>query len=188
MYRLYMNHPVNAPTMPPPIMLAQLIAFVLASIFSPLLAIAANRDPMKMCIINLGVTMAVASAYTEGFTVGTVDIAPFEIEYGSGHNLIMHRSFKPSCLSTKDSAANLLSFATSRWTKFVSKVLETMKEHVDPITVAVAAMNQLSGLHGQQRKAISGKTQILIFGNRANGGAYPSQNPYTKPAIVRHVE
>ncbi len=79
-YRLYISHPVTAPMIPPPMMLAQLMAFVLASIFSPLFAIAASLDPMNMCIINLGVTIAVASAYICGCTVGNVDIAPLEIE------------------------------------------------------------------------------------------------------------
>lgn len=79
-YRLYISHPVTAPIIPPPMMLAQLMAFVLASIFSPLFAMAASLDPMNMCIINLGVTMAVASAYICGCTVGNVDIAPLEIE------------------------------------------------------------------------------------------------------------
>ena len=75
-----MSHPVTAPIMPPTMMLAQFIALVLASIFSPLLAIAASLEPMKMCIINFGVTIAVARAYIIGWTVGKVDIAPFEIE------------------------------------------------------------------------------------------------------------
>lgn len=139
-------------------MLIQFIAFVPVLIFSPLFAIAASLDPMKIWIINLGETIAVASAYIKGWTVGKVDIAPFEIEYGRGHKRIMHKSFRPSCFNTKDKALNLVSFATSRCTKFDRTVLDTTKEHVDPTIVAVAAMN------------------------------HPSGNPYTKPAMVRHVE
>lgn len=64
----------------PPMMLAQLITFVVASILPPLLAIAASLLPMKTWINNLGVTSAVARANIEGLTVSNVEIAPFEIE------------------------------------------------------------------------------------------------------------
>ena len=61
-------------------MLAQLIAFVVASIVSPLLAMAASLPPMKMWIINLGDAIAVARANIDGLTVSNVEIAPFDIE------------------------------------------------------------------------------------------------------------
>lgn len=64
----------------PTMILIQLIALVPASIFSPLFAITANLDPMKMWMSSLGVTIAVAKAYMAGCTVGNVEIAPFEIE------------------------------------------------------------------------------------------------------------
>ena len=115
-------------------------------------------------------------------------MAPFEIEYGSGHNLIIHRSFKPSCFSTRERAANLLSFATSRLTKLESTVLETMKEHVDPTTVAVAAMNHLQRITCQRRATRLGECVWILGRYRIVYGAYPSGNPYTKPAIVKHVE
>ena len=56
----------------------------------------------------------------------------------------MHRSLRPSCFKTNDSASNLVSFATSRCTKFERSDLEAMKEHVDPAMVAVATMNHLN--------------------------------------------
>ena len=61
-------------------MLIQFIAFVPALIFPPLFAMAASLEPMKIWTINFGVTIAVASAYIKGCTVGKVEIAPFEIE------------------------------------------------------------------------------------------------------------
>lgn len=75
-----MSHAVKAPMKRPNMMLAQLIAFVVASILAPLLAIAASRLPMKTWINNLGVTIAVARANIDGLTVSNVEIAPFEIE------------------------------------------------------------------------------------------------------------
>ena len=72
-----MSQPVTAPMIIPTIMLIQFIAFVPASILSP---ITANLDPMKMWISNLGVTIAVAKANMAGSTVGKVEIAPFDIE------------------------------------------------------------------------------------------------------------
>lgn len=125
-------------------MLSQLIDFVIASIFPPLRAITLNREPMNTWIINFGVTIAVASANVDGFTVSKVEMAPFEIEYGNGHNLIIHRSLRPSRFRTKVSAANLVSCSTSRWTYLERMVRETMKEHRDPKTVADATMNQLA--------------------------------------------
>lgn len=139
-------------------MLSQFIAFVPVLIFSPLFAIAASLDPMKIWIINLGETIAVASAYIRGWTVGKVDMAPFEIEYGRGHKRIMHKSLRPSCFNTRDKALNLVSFAASRCTKVDRTVRDTTNEHVEPMIVAVAAIN------------------------------HPSGKPYTKPAMVRHSE
>ena len=56
----------------------------------------------------------------------------------------MTKSFRPSCLRTSDKASNLLSFATSRPTKFESSVREMMNEQVDPTMVAEATIGQLS--------------------------------------------
>lgn len=153
-----MNHAVNTPMMAPPIILAQLIALVVASILSPLLAIAASRVPMKIWIISFGVTIAVARANIEGLTVSKVEIAPLEIEYGNGQSLIIHRSLRPSCLSTKESAVNLESFSTSRWTNLESKVRETKNEHSDPTTVADATMNQLVELSVNSEYRIKANT------------------------------
>lgn len=139
-----MNHAVKTPMMRPPMMLAQLMAFVVASILSPLLAIAASLLPMKIWIINLGVTIAVARANIDGLTVSNVEIAPFEIEYGKGHSLIIHNSLRPSCFRTRERASNLVSFSTSRCTNLESSVRERRKEQRDPTMVADATMNQLS--------------------------------------------
>lgn len=138
-----MSHPVSPPSITPNIILAQLITFVPVSIFSPLLAMTASRDPTKMAIKSFGVAAAVAIANIKGCTVGKVDIAPFEILYGSGQSLIITRSLRPSCLRTRDNASNLLSCATMRLTKFESSVLETIKEQVEPTTVAEATIGQL---------------------------------------------
>lgn len=70
-------------------------------------------------------------------------MAPLDIEYGRGQSRIMHRSLRPSCFKTKESAANLVSDSTSLWTNLESNVLETMNEQKDPATVADAAINQL---------------------------------------------
>ena len=56
----------------------------------------------------------------------------------------MHRSLRPSCFKTNDSASNLVSFATSRCTKFERSDLEVRKEHADPATVALATINHLN--------------------------------------------
>lgn len=57
----------------------------------------------------------------------------------------MQRSLRPSCLRTSERAAKRLSAPTRRFTKFERRVRETMKEQVEPATVAVAAMNHLMG-------------------------------------------
>lgn len=86
---------------------------------------------------NLGQMIAVASPYINGWTVGNVETAPLQIEYGNGHRRIMQRSFSPSYFSVSDSAANLLSRSIRRLTNLESTVRETMNEAVDPTTVAV---------------------------------------------------
>ena len=98
---------------------------------------------MKMAIKSFGVAVAVAIANINGCTVGNVDIAPFEILYGSGQRRIMTRSLRPSCFKTRESASNLRSFATMRLTNVESSVRETIKEHVEPTIVADATMGQL---------------------------------------------
>ena len=55
----------------------------------------------------------------------------------------MHSSLSPSYLSVKASAANLLSFSIRRLTMLDRTLRETMKEQVEPTTVAVAARSQL---------------------------------------------
>lgn len=124
-------------------MLIQLMAFVLASIFSPLLAITASRVPMKMGMINFKVATAVARANVCGFTVGKVEIAPFDTEYGNGHSRIMISNLRPSYFRTEEKASNRLSLATSLCTNPEKIVRDVMNEHVDPATVAVAIMSQL---------------------------------------------
>lgn len=99
---------------------------------------------MNTAISSLGVAAAVAIANIKGSTVGKVDIAPFEMLYGRGHSRIIIKSLRPSCFKTSDSASNLRSFATKPLTKLENNVRETMKEHVDPTTVADATMGQLS--------------------------------------------
>ena len=90
--------------------------------------------------------------------MGNVDIAAFDSEYGNGHNLIIHRIFKPSCFNVRARASNRLSFPTSLCTYFESTVLEATNAARDPHTVAVDATN------------------------------HPFGNPYTNPAIVTVVE
>ena len=113
----------------------------------------ASLEPIKMAINSFGVAAVVARAKTNGCTVGNVDIAPLEMLYGNGQSLIMTRSFRPSCFKTRERASNLLSFATSRFTKLERSVRETMKEHVDPTIVAEATIGHLSS--SQQHKHIS---------------------------------
>ena len=141
-----MNQPVNTPSMTPKVILAQFTTLVVVSIFSPFFAITASRDPTKMAMNNFGVAAAVARANINGLTVGKVEIAPFEMLYGSGQRRIMNSSFSPSYLSTSDRASNRLSFATIRCTKFDSKVRETTNEHSDPAMVAEATIGQLRSI------------------------------------------
>lgn len=98
---------------------------------------------MKMCNISFGDTIAVAKAKLAQCTVGKVATAPLESEYGNGHMRIMTRSFRPSCLRVRLSAAKRLSFSMRRWTRFLSSDRESRKETVLPAMVAEAAMNQL---------------------------------------------
>src|ERR1700677_5082709 len=93
---------------------------------------------------SFGVIKVVARAYMAGETVGNVDMAPFESEYGRGHSLIMHSSLTPSCFRVRVNAANRLSLATHRSTYFRKTVLEAMSEQVEPTTVAVARISQPS--------------------------------------------
>ena len=74
-----MIQPVRMPRMTPKMILAQLMALVVVSIFSPLFAITASRDPMNIAIRSFGVAAAVAAANISGCTVEKVDIAPFEM-------------------------------------------------------------------------------------------------------------
>ena len=55
----------------------------------------------------------------------------------------MQRSLNPSCLRTKDSAAKRVSFWTSRCTYPDKTAREAKNDAVDPIIVALAAMNHL---------------------------------------------
>lgn len=103
----------------------------------------ASLDPTNIAINNFGVAAKVARANVKGCTVGNVDIAPFDIEYGSGHKRIMTSNFKPSCFNTSDRASNRLSWATRRLTNPERRVRETMKEQVDPTTEAEATTGHL---------------------------------------------
>src|SRR3954467_3003145 len=109
-----MNQPTEAPRMPKNRTLAQFNALVPALISPLFLAIVASRLPMNTGMNSLGVMSAVARAYADGSTVGNVDMAPLLREYGSGHNRIMHSSFKPSSFSVSVSAANRLSLLIMR--------------------------------------------------------------------------
>lgn len=129
---------------------------------------AASREPMKTCIKSFGDVIAVARANCSGSTVGNVDIAPFDSEYGSGHNLIMHNSLRPSCFRTRASASNLLSLATSRLTKLDKRVLEAMKEHKDPTILAVATMNQLD----ESQQSMSSVSMSCDLGHTVDGEGY----------------
>ena len=55
----------------------------------------------------------------------------------------MHKSLRPSCFKTSESAANRVSFSTRPRANLESIVLETINEHRDPATLADAAINQL---------------------------------------------
>jgi hypothetical protein len=72
-----------------------------------------------------------------------VATAPLESEYGSGQSRNMISSFRPSCLRVRARAAKRVSLARRRETKERRRERETMKEAVEPQTVAVAAINQL---------------------------------------------
>lgn len=123
-------------------MLIQLIAVEVGSLFSSLLAMAAKRVPMKMGMVSFKVMTDVAIINILG-VIGKVDIAPFVSEYGNGQSRIIINNFRPSCLSTDEKASKRLSFATSRCTNPEKIVRDVKKEHVDPATVAVAIMSQL---------------------------------------------
>ena len=93
--------------------------------------------------MSLGDAIAVAKANIKGCTVGNVDIAPLEREYGSGHRRIMTSNFNPSCFKVSASAANRLSVSTSRWAKPDRRLRDTTNEQKEPTTVAEATTNQL---------------------------------------------
>ena len=135
---------------------------------------AASRDPMKTCIKSFGDVIAVARANCSGSTVGNVDIAPLDSEYGRGHNLIMHNSLRPSCFKTRASASNLLSLATSRLTKLDKRVLEVMKEHKDPTMLAVATMNQLH----ESQQSTSSVPMSYNISYTAEGWGYLERKPH----------
>src|SRR5271170_2402112 len=99
---------------------------------SPLFAMAARRLPMKQCTNNFGVTIAVAKVKMAGCTLGNVDNAPFDSEYGSGQSRIMQSNLSPSCLRVRVKAANRLSLATRRSTYRFRRVLDTRKAKNDP--------------------------------------------------------
>ena len=109
----------------------------------PCSAISASLEPMKMCKSSFGDAIAFASAKVKGSTEGIVAIAPLVIEKGNGHNLIMTRSFRPSCFTVRERAAKRESFAVKRSAVFRNKVLETTKAAVAPEIEAVAATNHL---------------------------------------------
>lgn len=98
--------------------------------------------PMKAGTSNFGEIMAVARPYINGWTVGKVETAPLQIEYGNGQRRIIHSSLSPSYLSVKESAANLLSRSIRRLTNLDRMVRDTMNEQVDPKTVAVEYSSQ----------------------------------------------
>lgn len=98
---------------------------------------------MKIGMTSFRLAAAVAKANICGVTVGNVEIAPLDSEYGKGQSRIMMSSFTPSCFNTEEKAWNRLSLATSRCTKPEKIVRDVMKEHVDPATVAVAMISQL---------------------------------------------
>jgi len=68
---------------------------------------------MKTWMRSFGEAIAVANANDRGCTVGKVDIAAFESEYGRGQNRIMQRILRPSCLSVDAKARKRLSSPTS---------------------------------------------------------------------------
>lgn len=77
---------------------------------------APSRLPTKTWRINLGLAMRDASMNWEIVTVGIVLMAPLDSEYGRGHNLIIIKSFRPSCLRVSARAAKRLSFVVRRST------------------------------------------------------------------------
>lgn len=136
-YLLYIYQPVKIPIPALTIMLTILTALEPALIRS----FSSERRrillPTNTGTSSFGEIIAVASPYINGWTVGKVETAPLHIEYGRGHSRIMHSNLRPSYLSVKDSAANLVSRSIKRWTNWERMVRDTMKEHVDPRTLAV---------------------------------------------------
>jgi hypothetical protein len=137
-YLLYIYQPVKIPIPTVRMILQIFTALDAALISSPFSERIRILLPIKAGTSNLGVMIAVASPYIKGCTVGNVETAPLQTEYGRGHRRIMHKSLRPSYLSVSARAANLLSFSIMRFTNFDRIVRDTMKEHVDPSTVAEA--------------------------------------------------
>lgn len=102
-----------------------------------------NLLPINAGTSNFGEINAVASPYVNGRTVGKVETAPLHIEYGKGHNRIMQSNLSPSYFKVKESAANLLSCSMRRATSLDRIVRDTIKEEIEPRTVALAYRNQL---------------------------------------------
>lgn len=132
-----MYNPVKSPIATVTMMLIMLTALEPAPIFSFSSDRIRNLLPMKAGTRSFGEIISVASPYIRGWTVGNVDMAPLHTEYGRGQSRIIQRSARPSYLSVRARAANRLSCSIRRFTNPESTVLDTMKEHVEPTTVAV---------------------------------------------------
>jgi|FreactcultuFSWF8_1027224.scaffolds.fasta_scaffold00076_110 hypothetical protein len=99
--------------------------------------------PTKTCKNSLGLAAAVAIMNCGHCTVGIVEMAPFESEYGSGQSLIIIKSLMPSCFNVRASAAKRLSFSVSRVTYDLRSVRDTRNEAVLPMMVPEATMSHL---------------------------------------------
>lgn len=136
-YLLYIYQPVNIPIPTVIIMLQIFTAFEPALISSFLSERMRILLPIKAGTSSFGEMIAVARPYIQGLTVGKVETAPLQIEYGKGQRRIIHSNLRPSYLRVKESAANLLSRSIKRLTNLDSIVRDTINEQVDPNTVAV---------------------------------------------------
>lgn len=133
-----MYHPVKMPIPTVMIILVMLTALEIALIFSLCSERTRSLLPINAGTNSFGDMIAVARPYMSGWTVGNVETAPLHIEYGKGHNRIIHRSLRPSYLRVKARAANRLSFSIKRLTNLERIVRDTINEHVEPIIVALA--------------------------------------------------
>lgn len=129
-----MYHPVKPPIPTVKTILQILIAFDPGLIFSSPER-RRSRLPMNAGTSSFGDMIIVANPYIIGCTVGNVDTAPLQIEYGKGQRRIMHSNFNPSYFSVKARAANLLSCSMRRLTNLDKTVRETTKETVEPSIV-----------------------------------------------------